>query len=220
MSSQFAVQNPHLAGLFGLSAVRFPSARLLQLDIIVIFQKFLERELAAMENTPEMRIGNPERSRAIDLLSERFASGYLNVQEFEDRTGQAAQAMYKSELDALIADLPAATAPESRSAQDVSPLEAEHELQEVRRKGKLVNKIDATLWGIAIIIMFVGIFTEITDKWWIVFPVAAIGSWVAREVIGLDDSEEEIYEELEEKHKAERQKRIQQAYERKRELGQ
>jgi len=173
-----------------------------------------------MENTPEMRIGDPERSRAIDLLSERFANGYLNVQEFEDRTGQAAQAMYKSELDALIADLPAATAPESQSAQDVSPLEAEHELQEVRRKGKLVNKIDAALWGIAIIIMFVGIFTEITDKWWILFPVAAIGSWVAREVIGLDDSEEEIYEELEEKHKAERQKRIQQAYERKKELGQ
>lgn len=24
-----------------------------------------------MENTPEMRIGDPERSRAIDLLSER-----------------------------------------------------------------------------------------------------------------------------------------------------
>ena len=71
-----------------------------------------------MENTPEMRIGDPERSRAIDLLSERFASGYLNVQEFEDRTGQAAQAMYKSELDALIADLPACLLYTSPSPRD------------------------------------------------------------------------------------------------------
>ena len=68
--------------------------------------------------------------------------------------------------------------------------------------------------------MLIGIFTHLTDNWWIVFPVAGIGSWASRAIIGLDDTDEEIYEKLEKQHKDERKKRIEQAIERKRELGQ
>ncbi|MGV0396724.1 DUF1707 SHOCT-like domain-containing protein [Corynebacterium suicordis] len=181
-----------------------------------------------MDNSSEMRIGNPERSRAIDLLSERFADGYLDMNEFEDRTGKASQATFKSELDALFTDLPASTPSGSasgansgaESTHQISPIDAERELQEVRRKGKLVYAIDFVLWTGAIIIMLIGIFTQFTDNWWIVFPVAGIGSWASRAIIGLDDTDEEIYEKLEKQHKDERKKRIEQAIERKRELGQ
>ena len=181
-----------------------------------------------MDNSSEMRIGNPERSRAIDLLSERFADGYLDMNEFEDRTGKASQATFKSELDALFTDLPASTPSGSasgansgaESTHQISPIDAERELQEVRRKGKLVYAIDFVLWTGAIIIMLIGIFTHLTDNWWIVFPVAGIGSWASRAIIGLDDTDEEIYEKLEKQHKDERKKRIEQAIERKRELGQ
>lgn len=172
-----------------------------------------------MSNSPEMRIGDPERSRTIDLLSDRFANGYLNVHEFDERTGKAAQATLQSQLDSLLADLPPDTSPAARSPQVVSSLEAERELQEIQRRGKLANRISSLIWIGAIIVMFAGIAGYI-QNWWIVFPIAALSTVVVRKFIGFNDDDEEIYEQLDVDRKEERQKRIQQAYDRKRELGQ
>ena len=59
----------------------------------------------------EVRVGDAERSEALDRLGTLFADGYLDVGEFEERTGQAAVARTRGELSMLFDDLPAAPAP-------------------------------------------------------------------------------------------------------------
>lgn len=166
-----------------------------------------------MDNLPDIRIGDPERSQVIDFLSQHYANGYLNLEEFEDRTGKAAQATYKKELAALTADLPDEPLKEAKSS-----LDTEVELQELQNKGRRIQSIDAIIWGAAIIFMFVGIFADIPN-WWMVFPIAGIASWVTRGVLGVSDEDEKTFEKLERKEKKDRQERLEQAYNRKRELG-
>ncbi|MGP4015606.1 DUF1707 SHOCT-like domain-containing protein [Saccharopolyspora sp. 5N708] len=54
----------------------------------------------------DLRIGDPERERAMRLLGEHFSAGRLDVGEYDERCQQAAAARYSSELDALFDDLP------------------------------------------------------------------------------------------------------------------
>ncbi|MCI2419114.1 DUF1707 domain-containing protein [Saccharopolyspora sp. K220] len=55
----------------------------------------------------DLRIGDPERERAMRLLGEHFSAGRLEVHEYDERCQQAAVARFSSELDALFDDLPA-----------------------------------------------------------------------------------------------------------------
>lgn len=175
---------------------------------------------------PEMRIGDPERRQAFDLLADRFANGYLTPQEFEDRTSQAAVATQKAQLDALLADLPAmgSQTPVGQVASGeiltASDLDAERELEQVRKAGRRVQMADSVIWSVAIIVMFVGIFTSLIPAWWIAFPVAAVASWGARAALGLGESDEKVFEKMEKDKKRERKERIERAYERRKELGQ
>lgn len=179
-----------------------------------------------MSNEPDFRIGHPERTEALDILSEHFANGYLDIHEFDERTAQVAAATHRSHLTPLLADLPSAApstgALESTTARGAVQRQhdAELELAEVQRKGDLVKKVDAAIWGTAIVVMFVGIFFNVIPMWWMVFPIAGIGSWVARNVIGLEDDEENVYEELEYDKEEARRERLEQAMERRKELGQ
>ncbi|MFT3661653.1 MAG: DUF1707 domain-containing protein [Gordonia sp. (in: high G+C Gram-positive bacteria)] len=54
----------------------------------------------------EIRIGNPERERAVRLLNDAFAAGYLEMDEFEERAGAVYVARTRGELAPLLADLP------------------------------------------------------------------------------------------------------------------
>ncbi|WP_406688778.1 DUF1707 domain-containing protein [Saccharopolyspora sp. ID03-671] len=54
----------------------------------------------------DLRIGDPERERAMRLLGEHFSAGRLELAEYDERCRQAAGARFGSELDELFDDLP------------------------------------------------------------------------------------------------------------------
>ena len=85
-----------------------------------------------MDHIPEKRAGDAERSQALDRLGQYFADGYLDIHEFDDRTGKAALARTQGEIDALFVDLPAQPA----TAEPRRELSAQRELDEVMTRGK------------------------------------------------------------------------------------
>lgn len=54
----------------------------------------------------DLRIGDAEREAAIEKLGEHLASGYIDVDEYTERSGTAAAARTGAELDQLFTDLP------------------------------------------------------------------------------------------------------------------
>ncbi|GAB85730.1 DUF1707 domain-containing protein [Gordonia rubripertincta] len=89
----------------------------------------------------DLRVGNPERERAIALLNDAFASGYLEIVEFEDRSGLVYTAKTRRELRTMLEDLPSAAKlfPEPPAAAPAGPaaepLHLDADWSEVRRKG-------------------------------------------------------------------------------------
>jgi hypothetical protein len=53
-----------------------------------------------------MRVGDEERHKAAEILSDHHAHGRLTQEEFEDRLGAALTAQTTAELGRLLADLP------------------------------------------------------------------------------------------------------------------
>ena len=67
-------------------------------------------ESRATQKVP-IRIGDAERDRAIASLGDHFAAGRLTAEEFDQRTDQALQARFNSDLEPLFVDLPRAVEP-------------------------------------------------------------------------------------------------------------
>ncbi len=61
-----------------------------------------------MADSDGIRVGDPERERAVELLGEAMATGYLTVEEFDQRTHAAYRATHRGDLRGLLADLPVA----------------------------------------------------------------------------------------------------------------
>lgn len=62
-----------------------------------------------MSDSPDIRIGDADRTRALDLLGEHFAQGRLTMPEFEDRSARISAATTRGDLDTVFVDLPAGT---------------------------------------------------------------------------------------------------------------
>jgi Domain of unknown function (DUF1707) len=60
------------------------------------------------------RVGDADRDRTADLLKEAHATGYLTLEELDERLGGALAARTRGALDRLVADLP----PEWRAGQE------------------------------------------------------------------------------------------------------
>ncbi|MBB3036602.1 DUF1707 SHOCT-like domain-containing protein [Hoyosella altamirensis] len=54
------------------------------------------------------RIGDAERQRGLDLLTRAMSLGYLDVDEYTQRSGDCAVAKFQHEIDELVHDLPSA----------------------------------------------------------------------------------------------------------------
>lgn len=167
-------------------------------------------------NAPDIRAGDDDRQLALDRLGEYFADGYLEIGEFEERTGRAAVATTRSELESLFDDLPTRTAAPTPVAQEAAN---QAELDKVKRKNRLVRGIDGAVMGVAMAVFFIGLFVFNWTYFWAVFPAAAFILWGVRGAVGLSDSDEKFASELEKKEAGERAQRLRQAAERRRELG-
>ena len=80
----------------------------------------------------EIRVGDAERSKALDQLGTLFADGHLDVGEFEERTDQAVVARTRGELSMLFDALPAERV--SLKKRTPSKLELDEKLAAERRK--------------------------------------------------------------------------------------
>lgn len=161
----------------------------------------------------EIRVGDAERSEALDRLGTLFADGYLDVAEFEERTGQAAVARTRGELSMLFDDLPAEPVIlEKRTASEV-------ELDEkLAAKRKMDTAIYTTLIG-GLAVFFVLQLGFDLDYAWVVYPVVGILVFAWYAVFDISDKEDKILQELLEKERSDRAERLKLAAERRKELG-
>ena len=161
----------------------------------------------------EVRVGDAERSEALDRLGTLFADGYLDVGEFEERTGQAAVARTRGELSMLFDDLPAAPAPLEKRMP--SELELDEKLA---AKRKLDTAIYTTLIGGLAVFFVLQLGFDLVYAW-VVWPVAGILAVAWYLVFDISDEEDEILEDLLEKERSDRAERLKLAAERRKELG-
>ena len=161
----------------------------------------------------EIRVGDAERSDALDRLGTLFADGYLDVGEFEERTGQAAVARTRGELSVLFDDLPAE--PVALDKREPSEVELEEKLS---AKRKLYTAIYTTLIGGLAVFFVLQIGLDL-DYAWVVWPVVGILAVAWYAVFDISDEEDEILEELLEKERSDRAERLKLAAERRKELG-
>lgn len=158
------------------------------------------------------RVGDAERSDALDRLGTLFADGYLDVGEFEERTAQAAVARTRGELSMLFDDLPA----EPATLEKREPLEAELE-EKLAAKRKLDTATYTTLIGGLAVFIVLQLGLDM-DFAWVVWPVAGILVVAWYIVFDISDEEDEVLEELLEKERADRAERLKLAVKRRREL--
>ena len=161
----------------------------------------------------EVRVGDAERSEALDRLGTLFADGYLDVAEFEERTGQAAVARTRGELSMLFDDLPA----EPVALEKRIPSEVELD-EKLAAKRKMDTAIYTTLIG-GLAVFFVLQLGFDLDYAWVVWPVAGILTAAWYIVFDISDEEDEILEELLEKERTDRAERLKLAAKRRKELG-
>lgn len=162
-----------------------------------------------------IRVGDNDRSVALDRLGAYFADGYLTVAEFDERSGQAAVATTQAQLQGLFQDLPEYQAPAVRGG---AGLAAEQELDDVLARNRKVQRADSIIGSLTLLLFFVGLFAG-WPYFWAVFIVGGVAAAVTRGIYGLSDEDEDLAEELTKKQDKQRKKRLQQAAERRRELG-
>ncbi|KQB86346.1 DUF1707 SHOCT-like domain-containing protein [Corynebacterium lowii] len=169
-----------------------------------------------MANPAEnIRVGDKERSEALDALGEHFVRGFIDAAEFEERTGQAAAARTQGELAVLFSDLPELEAEETASGES----SAQKELDLVLERGRKVKVMDGIIWTAAIAGLLVGHFVFHWDYLWVAFVIAGVASAGARMIYSFGDEDEELFEKLKEEEKKERSDRLRIAAKRRRELG-
>ena len=105
-----------------------------------------------MADDNDIRVGHPERERAISLLNDSFSAGYLEIVEFEERSGMIIAARTRGELRDTLRDLPnaamlfpaAAVAP-TPATSEVTPIEYNANWETLRRTHKARGRRRLTL---------------------------------------------------------------------------
>lgn len=171
-----------------------------------------------MENSShDKRVATVERNHAIDVLGNAFADGYLTLEEFEERTERAVQAVHRSDIERLLTDLP--SDPTEMVIRGLPDHRAETELAELRNKGKKLKIADGFTIAFMVFCFTVSVLTS--TQWLLfvgMFGVAAglIGS---RLILDVSDAEEDFLEEIEAEEHASREERLRIALQRRKELG-
>ncbi|MDK8797639.1 DUF1707 domain-containing protein [Corynebacterium sp. MSK044] len=160
----------------------------------------------------EIRVGDAERTAALDQLGQHFANGYLNVDEFEERTSKAAVARTRADVESLFGDLPA-------SEQVGEKQSSSTELDDMLERKKKLDRAIGLLWSVTMVAFFVGLFVLDWDYFWVVLPIAGLATWGLYEFYGISDEEDEVLEGIIEDEGLSRAERLRIEHERRKELG-
>ena len=138
----------------------------------------------AKASDAEIRISNAERDEAVETLGVHLSTGRLELAEFEERSGRAAAARTRGDLEELFTDLPAPH-PDLSSATPPPPL--------IQKAGQLVTdpagrhksrelvETDASkaleaVAGLAFVFGIPGaiLLTIFAGAWWVFIPVGLV----------------------------------------------
>ena len=168
----------------------------------------------------QMRVGDAQRSEALEMLSQHYANGLLNLTEFEERTGASAVAKVRNDIDKLFQDLP----PLDHAAADPHPyapaqLSEEKELDDLLERGKKMHLALSIIGGITMLCFMLGLFVFQWDYFWLCFPVGLVAGKVVQRMYRIDREDKQLVKELMRTQATERTARLRQAAERRKELG-
>ena len=115
-----------------------------------------------------VRVGDPERERTAARLGQAFTQGYLSMQEYETRLGQAFAAQTVGALNDLIADLPV----ERISRRDPRRRAARHA---AARRGVQIHL--GVYLAVSLLMIGIWLATAVAAGEWYFWPVWPILGW-------------------------------------------
>lgn len=115
------------------------------------------------------RVGAAERDRAVDLLGDAYSAGYLTKEEFDERLDVATRARHRTEIDALLADLP----PRLHTSRDRARRRAR-----TVRAARLGIRIHAGVYaGTSLLLVVVWLLVGRATDFWYPWPIWPIFGW-------------------------------------------
>ena len=202
-----------------------------------------------MAEPDDLLLSDAERLHALTVLGDHYASGRLDDSQFHARSGDVAAARTLGQLRGSFADLPGGTpltsvdgmivqsatagggeivlsssspsslSPSPTGARTPATRDADADLEDLRRRGKLVESLDGVVIGLTLITFLV---LQIVVDWqyaWIVWPSLVLTLGIPRLALRFTDSDEKTYEKLKKADEKAREERLRAASERIRELG-
>lgn len=177
--------------------------------------------MAAEDDNESLRLSDDERLHALNALGEHYAAGRINMSEFEDLSGRAADARRLGELDGLFTGLPGGVplavsggalvkrdiavpaspeepAPEGKATpgKNLELASDEAELESLRKRGELVESLDWIIIGVTLVAFLI---LQLALDWsyaWVVWPSLIVTLSVPRVILRYSDEDELIYDEF------------------------
>jgi hypothetical protein len=134
------------------------------------------------EESSPLRIGNAERTAALQALDEHLAAGRLGVDEYADRSAAAANAVVAADLAALFTDLPQPH-PElpGRAGPPTAPLPVTPPPGEVApAQGRGPASWGVGLVPLAVVAVIALFLVTRQGAVFVLIPLAAVLLWVGR----------------------------------------
>lgn len=128
---------------------------------------------------PTLRVGDPEREHTAARLGLAFTHGYLSMEEYENRLGQAFAAQTAGDLDRLTTDLP------------VDQISRRDPRRQTARRHAALRGLQVHLISyVAMSLLMIGIWLAVgvaTDSWyfWPIWPILGVGIGVVGHTISV-----------------------------------
>jgi hypothetical protein len=130
--------------------------------------------MTAGEDRSPLRIGNAERTAALEALDEHLAAGRLDVDEYTDRSAAAAGAVVAADLADLFTDLPEPHPPLPGGRTAPPPGEV------APPRSGLMDRWGAQVMGVAVVVA-IGLFLLTRQgTMMLLIPMAAVILWAAK----------------------------------------
>lgn len=195
-----------------------------------------------MTDPDELLLSDAERLHALTVLGDHYAAGRLDDPEFHSRSGDVAVARTLGQLRESFRDLPggvpltavdglivqsavagsgemAVSSSSSIAARTSASRDPDADLEDLRRRGKLVESLSGVVIGLTLVTFLV---LQIVVGWqyaWIVWPSLALTLGIPRLLLRYTDSDEKTYEKIKKADQKAREERLRAAGDRIRELG-
>ncbi|QGU06725.1 hypothetical protein COCCU_03885 [Corynebacterium occultum] len=178
------------------------------------------------------RLSDNDRLHALQSLGSHYADGRLDSQEFDERTGLAAQARTVADLRPAFEGLPGGLplqvgeqgvlVPVTLNQPAVPRISDElaemEELKDLKRRGKKMEALNGVIFGVTLVAFLILQFVIGVGWAWVVWPSLALTMTIPRLMLRYSDDDEKTYEELKKVETEARKERIHRAAQRMREL--